>query len=288
MPKERRLLVLRCDTFGGTGNDHCDPIVVPLDSRSHARSNRSCIQPVTTTPSTDPATSALSMNRLKPLSLRIHVFGGIFEQMLPLVSNNAVVWHVSASCNTLAQELRYQTHFHYRHPSDQSTMSCIHAIPSAIQLSICSTTIYFSSYLTAIDWMINWNARLEWRKLSQVCQRWRHLVHGSSFRLGLQILCTNGTPLVDTLLHLPPLPLVVDYQYATATMGAQDKLVIFHALQLRDRLRHIVLRIPPSNLCQLLLFMDVPFLVLERLSLSSSAEEGTILLLYKTLLAPNL
>jgi hypothetical protein len=29
----------------------------------------------------------------------------------------------------------------------------------------------------------------------------------SAFHLGMHILCTNGTPIVDTLDHLPPLPL---------------------------------------------------------------------------------
>lgn len=93
---------------------------------------------------------------------------------------------------------------------------------------------------------------------------------------------------MDTLVHLPPLPLLVYYKYATATIGAQDKLGIFHALHLRDRLRHVVLRIPPSDLRQLLWFMEKPFPVLEYLSLSSSVKEDMILLLPKTLLAPNL
>jgi hypothetical protein len=145
--------------------------------------------------------------------------------------------------------------------------------------------------LYRLDNDVNWNTRLGWCNLSQVCRRWRHLVYRSAFYLGLQILCTNGTPLVDTLVHLPPLPLVVDYQYLTATlMDAQDERGIFHALQLRDRLRRIILRIPPSILYRLLLLMELeePFPALSHLSLSSSAEYGNILLLSKTLLAPNL
>jgi len=104
----------------------------------------------------------------------------------------------------------------------------------------------------------------------------------------MHILCTNGTPLVNTLVHLPSLPLVIDYQYANATVGAQDELGIFHALQLRDRVRRVVLRIPPPILDQLLVFMDESFPALEHLSLSSTAEEDTTLLLPKTFLAPNL
>jgi len=53
--------------------------------------------------------------------------------------------------------------------------------------------------------MYNWNSRLGWCKLSHVCQRWRHLIFESSFHLGIYIECTHGTPVVDTLDHLPPL-----------------------------------------------------------------------------------
>lgn len=91
--------------------------------------------------------------------------------------------------------------------------------------------------------------------------------------------------MVDTLVHLPPLPLVVDYRYATA---AQDQLGISHALQLRHRLRRLVLCIPPWILDQLLVHMGDLFPVLEHVSLSLSAENGTNLLLPSTFLAPNL
>ena len=136
-----------------------------------------------------------------------------------------------------------------------------------------------------LDNRINWNTRLEWRKLSHVCRRWRYLVYRSATYLGMQILCTNGTPLVETLVHLPPLPLVIEYRYA---MGAQDELGILSALQLRYRVRHVVLSIPPSVLHQVLVLMDEIFPLLETLSLSSTAEDDRTLLLPKTLLAPDL
>ena len=144
----------------------------------------------------------------------------------------------------------------------------------------------FSHY--RLDNSVNWNTRFEWRKLSHVCRRWRHLVFRSATYLGMQILCTNGTPLVETLVHLPPLPLVIDYQYANIGISAQDELGISSALQLRYRVRHVVLSIPPSVLHQLLVLMDEVFPLLETLSLSSTAEDETTLLLPKTLLAPDL
>ncbi len=86
----------------------------------------------------------------------------------------------------------------------------------------------------------------------------------------------------------PPLPLVIDYQYAAATIAAQDELGIFHAIQLRDRIHRVVPHILPSVLDQLLVLIDDPFPVLEHLSLSSTAEEDAIPLLPRTFLTPNL
>lgn len=40
----------------------------------------------------------------------------------------------------------------------------------------------------------------------------------------MHILCTNGIPIVDTLAHLPPLPLIVDYQDAIQIMITKDEL----------------------------------------------------------------
>ena len=79
----------------------------------------------------------------------------------------------------------------------------------------------------------------------------------------MHLLCTNGSPIVDTLTHLPPLPLVIDYQNATTAIGALDCPGIFHALQLFDRVRRVALRIPSSSLNDLLALMGDPFPILE-------------------------
>ena len=101
----------------------------------------------------------------------------------------------------------------------------------------------------------------------------------------MHILCTNGTPTVNTLEHLPSLPLFIDYRDATSK---QDKLAIRQALLLRDRVRHIDLHLPPSIFQKLLKLMNKPFSTLEHLSLSYSTEEDTNLILSKTFHAPNL
>ena len=105
----------------------------------------------------------------------------------------------------------------------------------------------------------------------------------------MYILCTSGTPLVDTLDHLPPLlPLFVEYQYPHVTISDQDILGISHALRLRDRVRYIDLDLRPSILNNFLLLMDGPFPILEHLSLSSGVDNTSTLTLPKTFLAPNL
>ncbi|KAI9438954.1 hypothetical protein H4582DRAFT_2142090 [Lactarius indigo] len=129
-----------------------------------------------------------------------------------------------------------------------------------------------------------WNDRLGWCKLSHVCRRWRHIVYSSASHLGMHILCTNGTPIVDTLDHLPTLPLFVVYR---DPITQQDKLAGLRALLMWDRVRHIDLHLPPSNLNMFLMLMDEPLSMLEYLSLSSPTE-GTSLVLPKSFLAPNL
>ena len=133
-----------------------------------------------------------------------------------------------------------------------------------------------------------WNDRLGWCKLFHVCQRWRHLIYESAFHLGMHILCTNGTPILDTLDHLPPLPLVINYQHTTVTLRGQDELGISHALRWRDRVRRIDLHLPLSVLHKVLMLMDKPFPMLEHISLSFTDDEISTLTLPKTCLAPNL
>jgi hypothetical protein len=56
-----------------------------------------------------------------------------------------------------------------------------------------------------------WDLEHWWFKLTHVCQRWRGLILGSPTYLGLSLVCTHGTPVMDMLAHSPPLPLVIDY-----------------------------------------------------------------------------
>ena len=147
-----------------------------------------------------------------------------------------------------------------------------------------------------------WNVRLRRCKLSHVCRRWRHLIHSSSSHLGTHIMCTNGTPIVDTLDHLPPLPLFIDYldegvqsigfwrQITRARRSREDELGICHALRLRDRVRRIKLCVSPPTLDKSLRVMDEPFPILEHLSLSFTGDDTSLtpLKISPLFLAPNL
>jgi hypothetical protein len=105
----------------------------------------------------------------------------------------------------------------------------------------------------------------------------------------MHILCTNGTPTVDTLDHLPSLPLVIDYQDATETMRTKDKRGVSQALQLRARVLRVVFTISPAVLKMLLPLMDDSFPILEHLCLSSTVrDEDAGLIFPETFTAPNL
>ena len=107
----------------------------------------------------------------------------------------------------------------------------------------------------------------------------------------MHIEYTNGSPTVDTLDHLPPLPLFVNY-WSTSGMEVteRDELGIYQVLRLHGRLRHIELVLPPSILHKVPVLLDGHFPILERLELSFGAprEYYLPLPLPKAFLAPNL
>ena len=103
--------------------------------------------------------------------------------------------------------------------------------------------------------------------------------------------------MVNTLDYLPLLLLFVDYSsdFFAPTIPKQDELGIYLILQLRDRIRHLDLNLPPSILHKVLVLVDETFPILEHLSLSRmfSADSGHLshrlpLTLPKGFLAPNL
>ena len=109
----------------------------------------------------------------------------------------------------------------------------------------------------------------------------------------MHIKCTNGSPTVDTLDHLPPLPLFVDYRLTGpgfTMLTEQDELGIYRALQLQDCVHHIDLKLPPTTLLKVIVLLHEEFPILEHLSLTFSAtsKNSHPLTLPKGFLAPNL
>jgi hypothetical protein len=147
----------------------------------------------------------------------------------------------------------------------------------------------------------DWDNRLGWCKFSHVCRRWRHLIFSSALYLGLRIVCTYGTPTVDTLDHLPPLPLFIEYPAGmvrvnegtqkSLTISPEDSLGINYALPwLRDRVRRINLHLQLSILPESLVLLYKTFPILEHLylSLSFTGLGDKMLVLPRTFMAPNL
>jgi hypothetical protein len=86
----------------------------------------------------------------------------------------------------------------------------------------------------------------EWRKLVQVCRRWRHVIFASPLSLDLQLLCTRRTrvrELLDIWPTTPTLPLVLDVEYFYPFGGASywDKRMdnLIAALERPERIRQI-------------------------------------------------
>ena len=104
----------------------------------------------------------------------------------------------------------------------------------------------------------------------------------------MYLLLKNGSPTLDSLAHLPPLPLVVDYCSMTTNRARQDELSILTGLQQRDRVRRTSLQVPSPCLGIFLAKMSDLYPILEDLSLSSTTEEEANIVLPSTFCAPNL
>jgi hypothetical protein len=130
-----------------------------------------------------------------------------------------------------------------------------------------------------------WDLEHWWFKLTHVCQRWRGLILGSPTYLGLCLVCTHGTPVMDMLAHSPPLPLVVDY---LDDITADEEEGIIFALEQRDRVRRIRIQLPVPKL-QKLITITEEYPILEYLIMGPSIEDNSsVLRIPETLQAPHL
>ena len=104
----------------------------------------------------------------------------------------------------------------------------------------------------------------------------------------MSLLLTNNSLSLDTLGHLPPLPLIIDYSDRTGAMSRKDEDDIHFGLQQPDRVLQIALQASSLSLRMLLELMNKLFPRLEVLSLSSTTSEEMNPMLPETFQAPDL
>jgi hypothetical protein len=135
----------------------------------------------------------------------------------------------------------------------------------------------------------DWNLRLTWRTLAQVCRRWRLLIFDSSSHLDIRLHIANNSPSLDTPSHLPPLPLIIDYLDGTRTMTRKDEDNIQLGLrQQGQRVCQVTLRAPSSSFHAWLEPMNKHFPRLEDLSLSCTTADDWSLVLPENFQVPGL
>jgi len=90
------------------------------------------------------------------------------------------------------------------------------------------------------------------------------------------------------LAHSPPLPLVIDYDYPKQDLAAGDEEGIMFAVQHRDRVSRINLRMPVPGLQKVITALDDEFPMLEYLYIAPPTKHSSRLILPATFEAPQL
>ena len=135
----------------------------------------------------------------------------------------------------------------------------------------------------------SWNLQLTWRKLAHVCRRWRHLIFDSSFHLDMRLRIANNSPSLDTLSHLPRLPLIIDYSDGTRTMVQRDEDNIQLGLRQQGQcVRRVALLAPSSSFRTWLEPMNKLFPRLVDFSLLCTTADDLSLVLPENFQAPGL
>ena len=120
-----------------------------------------------------------------------------------------------------------------------------------------------------------WEGPNAWYKLVHVCQKWRNIAFGSPGRLGLQLHCTAGTPVMKTLDVWPPLPIVINASGTELFKGKLDTDYvtdnIIAALKHNNRVCQLTLSFIPLE--EVLAAMQQPFPALTLLNLRRHERE---------------
>ncbi|KAI0271762.1 hypothetical protein BGY98DRAFT_1100250 [Russula aff. rugulosa BPL654] len=121
------------------------------------------------------------------------------------------------------------------------------------------------SIVTGRRWdRVNW-----WHKPAHVCRRWRNLILGSASFLGLDLVCTLGTPVADMLANSPTLPLVIDYLGGGRDVTAEDEEGIFIALEQPNPIRCIRVGLSLHGMQKFVMAIDHELPILEYLTIQA-------------------
>ena len=111
-----------------------------------------------------------------------------------------------------------------------------------------------------------------WKKLTDVCQRWRHIIFASPRFLNLHLKCTDKTPTRTSLDIWPQFPIIIISDRSELDDEGQDNIIA--ALEQHDRVFQIYLECLPETLSAV---MQKPFPVLKNLSHFSANEMAPVL-----------
>ena len=106
----------------------------------------------------------------------------------------------------------------------------------------------------------------EWHVLVHICKRWRRVIFGSPYRLHLQILCTDRTPVQKNLDIWPAFPIAVASEFLGGN-GPKGVGNVNAALGHPDRVCYVKLGATDSQLAKVVTVMQKPFPVLMRLGI---------------------
>ena len=110
-----------------------------------------------------------------------------------------------------------------------------------------------------------------WCTLVHVCRRWRNVIFGSPHRLNLRLICSDETPVRETLDVWPPLPIVI--LHSSRSKSGWDNVIA--ALGRNDRVCKIKMEVDPQWE-KALEVMQEPFPALTDLTLHSDIEIASV------------
>jgi hypothetical protein len=164
---------------------------------------------------------------------------------------------------TLSMDNRFQESFIYF--LDDDSLLCIFYHCQPVLLDAVSVRISQGG---------DWDCERWWYKLARVSRRWRNLILDHPTYLGVNLLCTYGTPVVDMLAHSPPRPLVLDYKDHDDITSEEEKGIML-ALHHHERVSRIRLGpLPFPKLQRIIMAMGKNFPILDFLHIAPPHEHA--------------